>query len=188
MDTAIRDCLGGRTQVRPALVRDTSTLAEAGRKWVPAAIVAPELPDHSVSVTPGIQAAEYESRRSRLASRLPKGSIAILAAAPLKYRSGAVFYDYRQESNFLYLTGATPSERPRNAFSHPGTGFNEPQALAVIRTRHCNRTALAQADGGDREASRPRRLRFPPLRTPSRHQTGTMGGGQIWPRGRYRRL
>lgn len=42
--------------------------------------------------------------------------MAILSAAPLKYRSGAVFYPFRQESNFLYLTG-----------------FLEPEALAVIQ-------------------------------------------------------
>jgi len=40
----------------------------------------------------------------------------VLAAADLKYRSGAVFYPYRQESNFLYLTG-----------------WCEPESIAVIR-------------------------------------------------------
>lgn len=33
------------------------------------------------------------------------GSIAVLHAAALQYKSGAVFHPYRQESNFLYLTG-----------------------------------------------------------------------------------
>ncbi len=42
--------------------------------------------------------------------------MAILRAAPLCYRSGAVFYPYRQSSNLLYLTG-----------------FSEPESLAVIR-------------------------------------------------------
>lgn len=42
--------------------------------------------------------------------------MAVLAAADLKYRSGAVFFPFRQESNFLYLTG-----------------FCEPEAMAVIR-------------------------------------------------------
>lgn len=56
-------------------------------------------------MTPGITAAEYASRRARLAHRLPANGIAVLAAAPLKYRSGAVFHPYRQDSNFLYLTG-----------------------------------------------------------------------------------
>lgn len=57
------------------------------------------------AVTPGITAQEYAHRRSRLANRLPKNSIAILAAADVKYRASGVFYEYRQDSNFFYLTG-----------------------------------------------------------------------------------
>ncbi|KAL9113820.1 MAG: hypothetical protein Q9187_007558 [Circinaria calcarea] len=66
-------------------------------------------------ITPGITALEYSQRRSKLAAKLPKDAIAILAAAETKYRSGAVFYDFHQETNFFYLTG-----------------FKEPEALAVI--------------------------------------------------------
>ncbi|MCJ1234257.1 hypothetical protein MMC14_002216 [Varicellaria rhodocarpa] len=66
-------------------------------------------------ITPGITALEYAQRRSKLASKLPKNAIAVLAASEIKYRSGAVFYEYRQDTNFSYLTG-----------------FNEPEALAVI--------------------------------------------------------
>ncbi|KAI4199626.1 MAG: hypothetical protein LQ350_004501 [Teloschistes chrysophthalmus] len=66
-------------------------------------------------ITPGITAVEYAQRRSNLASKLPKNGLAILAAADVKYRSGVVFYDYHQESNFFYLTG-----------------FNEPEAVAII--------------------------------------------------------
>ena len=33
------------------------------------------------------------------------GSVAVLHAASLQYKSGAVFHPYRQESNFLWLTG-----------------------------------------------------------------------------------
>lgn len=47
---------------------------------------------------------------------MPTGAVAVLASAEVKYRSGAVFYPFRQESNFLYLTG-----------------FCEPNSLAVIR-------------------------------------------------------
>lgn len=67
-------------------------------------------------VTPGITAQEYADRRAKLALSLPDGAVAVLPAAEVKYRSGAVFYPFRQESNFLYLTG-----------------FSEPHALAVIR-------------------------------------------------------
>ncbi|QIX01898.1 hypothetical protein AMS68_007415 [Peltaster fructicola] len=66
-------------------------------------------------LTPGISALEYHHRRAELAKRLPRGSIAVLAASDVKYRSGAVFYDYHQDSNFFYLTG-----------------FKEPESLAVI--------------------------------------------------------
>lgn len=56
-------------------------------------------------VTRGITAAEYAQRRSRLASKLPKNAVAIVAASDIKFRSGAVFYEFHQESNFSYLTG-----------------------------------------------------------------------------------
>ncbi|TAQ84922.1 hypothetical protein B7494_g6739 [Chlorociboria aeruginascens] len=67
-------------------------------------------------VTPGITAQEYADRRSKLAAKLPENGIAILASSDTKYRSGAVFYEFHQEPNFLYLTG-----------------FNEPEAVAVIQ-------------------------------------------------------
>ncbi|KAL2260584.1 hypothetical protein VTK26DRAFT_5348 [Humicola hyalothermophila] len=67
-------------------------------------------------ITPGITAQEYADRRAKLAFSLPDGAVAVLPSAEIKYRSGAVFYPFRQESNFLYLTG-----------------FSEPNSLAVIR-------------------------------------------------------
>ncbi|KAL2162072.1 hypothetical protein VTH06DRAFT_7857 [Thermothelomyces fergusii] len=67
-------------------------------------------------ITPGITAQEYADRRAKLAHSLPDGAVAVLPSAEVKYRSGAVFYPFRQESNFLYLTG-----------------FSEPRSLAVIR-------------------------------------------------------
>ncbi|PTB64589.1 prolidase-like protein [Trichoderma citrinoviride] len=66
-------------------------------------------------ITPGITAQEYADRRAALADALPAGSFAILHAAPLQYKSGAVFHPYRQETNFLWLTG-----------------WDEPDAVAVI--------------------------------------------------------
>ena len=56
-------------------------------------------------LTPGISALEYHYRRAALASKLPKNGIAILAANEVKFRSGAVFYEFHQEPNFYYLTG-----------------------------------------------------------------------------------
>ncbi|KAK1818750.1 aminopeptidase [Friedmanniomyces endolithicus] len=66
-------------------------------------------------LTPGISALEYHHRRAALTRKLPHNSVAILAASDIKYRSGAVFYEFHQEPNFFYLTG-----------------FTEPEAVAVI--------------------------------------------------------
>ncbi|KAL8925267.1 MAG: hypothetical protein Q9208_003557 [Pyrenodesmia sp. 3 TL-2023] len=66
-------------------------------------------------LTPGITALEYAQRRSRLAAKLPRDGVALLAASELKFRSGSVFYEFHQDSDFFYLTG-----------------FNEPKAVAVI--------------------------------------------------------
>lgn len=66
-------------------------------------------------LTPGITAQEYADRRSRLAAKLPEKSIAIVAASDTIYRSGSVFYEFHQDPDFFYLTG-----------------FNEPEALAII--------------------------------------------------------
>ncbi|KAF5871528.1 putative metallopeptidase family m24 protein [Botrytis fragariae] len=67
-------------------------------------------------VTPGISAQEYADRRADFAAKLPPNAIAILRGADIKYRSGAVFHEFHQQSNFFYLTG-----------------FNEPEAIAVIQ-------------------------------------------------------
>ncbi|KAK5987811.1 Intermediate cleaving peptidase 55 [Cladobotryum mycophilum] len=67
-------------------------------------------------LTPGITAQEYADRRAALADAMPEGGVAVLHAAQLQFKSGAVFHPYRQESNFLWLTG-----------------WHEPDAVAVIR-------------------------------------------------------
>lgn len=66
-------------------------------------------------LTPGITAQEYADRRTKLAAQLPSNGIAIVAAADTIFRSGSVFYKFHQDPDFFYLTG-----------------FNEPEALAVI--------------------------------------------------------
>ena len=66
-------------------------------------------------LTPGITAVEYAQRRQKLSEALPAGAIAVLAGAEVKFRSGAVFYQFQQEASFYYLTG-----------------FDEPEAVAVI--------------------------------------------------------
>ncbi|KAI1373453.1 aminopeptidase-like protein [Hypoxylon crocopeplum] len=67
-------------------------------------------------LTPGITAQEYHERRAALCHSLPANSAVLLPSANLQYRSGAVFFPFRQESNFLYLTG-----------------FSESDSLAVLR-------------------------------------------------------
>lgn len=74
----------------------------------------PHILNHG-ELTPGITALEYAHRRSRLASRLPRDAIAVLAAADVKYRAPGIFYEYHQDPDFFYLTG-----------------FTEPGALAIV--------------------------------------------------------
>ncbi|KAK9240700.1 peptidase M24, structural domain-containing protein [Lipomyces kononenkoae] len=66
-------------------------------------------------LTPGISALEYHFRRHKLIEQLPVGAAAVLVGNELKYRSGAVFYEFHQNPNFFYLSG-----------------FNEPRAVMVI--------------------------------------------------------
>ncbi len=69
-----------------------------------------------VELTPGITAVEYHERRAALCHALPRGSAVLLPSAAVQYRSGTVFHAFRQESNFLYLTG-----------------FSEPESIALLR-------------------------------------------------------
>ncbi|KAH6915471.1 peptidase M24 [Coprinopsis sp. MPI-PUGE-AT-0042] len=56
-------------------------------------------------VTPGISLSEYDARRKRLMDSLPDNSVVVSVAAPVKYMSKNIFYKYRQNSDFWYLTG-----------------------------------------------------------------------------------
>ena len=62
-----------------------------------------------------ISSAEFAKRRRQLMRMMGKGGIAILTAAPVRFRSRDVEYPYRQDSDFLYLTG-----------------FGEPESVAVL--------------------------------------------------------
>ncbi|AQS38512.1 aminopeptidase P [Shewanella psychrophila] len=59
----------------------------------------------------------YQTRRKALFEQLPKGSFVILAGYQQKVRSKNIKYHFRQDNDFLYLTG-----------------FNEPDAVALLRT------------------------------------------------------
>ncbi|KAL2924865.1 Intermediate cleaving peptidase 55 mitochondrial, partial [Bienertia sinuspersici] len=56
-------------------------------------------------MTPGITCDEYISRRKKLLELLPEKSIAIIAAAPGKMMTDVVPYIYRQDADYLYITG-----------------------------------------------------------------------------------
>ncbi|XP_007031191.2 PREDICTED: probable Xaa-Pro aminopeptidase 3 isoform X2 [Theobroma cacao] len=56
-------------------------------------------------ITPGITSEEYISRRKRLLELLPEKSLAIIAAAPVKMMTDVVPYTFRQDADYLYLTG-----------------------------------------------------------------------------------
>ena len=58
---------------------------------------------------------EFARRRDQLRRTMGPGGIAILPAAPERRRNRDVFHPYRQDSDFLYLTG-----------------FPEPEAVAVL--------------------------------------------------------
>jgi len=58
---------------------------------------------------------EFARRRKQLMRMMGRGAIAIAPAAPMKIRNRDVEYDYRQDSDFHYLTG-----------------FPEPEAVAVL--------------------------------------------------------
>lgn len=59
---------------------------------------------------------EYQKRRTALMKKLPAQSIAIIPAGEEVLRSGDVHYPFRQQSDFLYLTG-----------------FSEPQAVLILK-------------------------------------------------------
>ena len=56
-------------------------------------------------ITPGIMADEYIMRRKRLLELLPENSLAIVAAAPVKMMTDVVPYTFRQDADYLYITG-----------------------------------------------------------------------------------
>jgi Xaa-Pro aminopeptidase len=62
-----------------------------------------------------IKTAEYARRRQQLMSMVGDGAIVLLRAAPHRVRNSDVYYPYRQDSDFLYLTG-----------------FREPEAMLVL--------------------------------------------------------
>ncbi len=69
----------------------------------------------TVAASPVLRKDEFARRRRHLMKLMGPGAIAILPAAPVRYRNSDVDYLYRQDSDFWYLTG-----------------FAEPEAVAVL--------------------------------------------------------
>ncbi|KAE9399144.1 peptidase M24 [Gymnopus androsaceus JB14] len=76
----------------------------------------------SNELTPGIPAEEYEDRRRRLMEKLPENSLVVSLAGSIKYMSGLIFYNFRQASDFWYLTG-----------------FEEPNSAVILEKNHSSR-------------------------------------------------
>ncbi|MBD2354099.1 aminopeptidase P N-terminal domain-containing protein [Tolypothrix sp. FACHB-123] len=77
--------------------------------------------------------AEYLKRRQQLMSKLGNGT-AIFRSAPMAVMHNDVEYNYRQDSDFFYLTG-----------------FNEPQAVAVLAPHHAEHQFVLFVQPKDRE-------------------------------------
>ena len=61
----------------------------------------------------------FKERRKQFMERMVSGAIAFFASAPVRPRNGDVDYEYRQDSDFFYLTG-----------------FEEPEAFCVLAPGH----------------------------------------------------
>lgn len=89
-------------------------------------------------ITPGISAEEYISRRKRLLELLPKNSVAILAAAPEKMMTDVVPYPYRQDADYLYITGCQQPGGVAVLNHECGLSMFMPETSAHVRkVLHC---------------------------------------------------
>ncbi|MBN3950746.1 MAG: aminopeptidase P N-terminal domain-containing protein [Nostoc sp. NMS7] len=77
--------------------------------------------------------AEYRQRREQLMAKIGDGT-AIFRSAPMAVMHNDVEYVYRQDSDFFYLTG-----------------FNEPQAVAVLAPHHSEHRFVLFVQPKDRE-------------------------------------
>ncbi|KAJ8752258.1 hypothetical protein K2173_003894 [Erythroxylum novogranatense] len=79
----------------------TSSVLDIGQ---PTSATHPQLLQEG-EITPGISCNEFISRRRRLLELLPENSVAIIASAPVKMMTDVVPYTFRQEADYLYITG-----------------------------------------------------------------------------------
>lgn len=68
------------------------------------------LPSNNYEREPDLLSKEFHAKkRQALRDSMPKNSVAILFAAPIRNRSNDVDYEYHQDPNFYYLTGLQES-------------------------------------------------------------------------------
>lgn len=71
------------------------------------AVVSAQLPDAAVRYdTDHLPAAFHRGRREAVLEALPDDALAVFFGAPVRNRSNDVSFEYRQSSDFLYLTGS----------------------------------------------------------------------------------
>lgn len=99
---AAANCLGGLLSIHTASGGTPSPRAQLAGQ--PTHYSHPHVlgPDE---LAPGIHVNEFRTRRRNLARLMPAGSIAIIPAASTAYVTGVIPYPYRQDADFLYLTG-----------------------------------------------------------------------------------
>src|SRR6188508_2119634 len=67
---------------------------------------------------------EFKQRRERVLAAIHPG-VLVIPAAPLAIRNNDVEHEYRQDSDFYYLTG-----------------FDEPESVLILSSEHAHRTVL----------------------------------------------
>ncbi|XP_061945398.1 intermediate cleaving peptidase 55, mitochondrial [Populus nigra] len=104
MHILVRKLLQRATPFKQGIVRRTYSTNKVHDIGQPTPATHPQLLKEG-EITPGITTEEYISRRKRLLEVLPEKSLAIIAAAPIKMMTDVVPYTFRQDADYLYITG-----------------------------------------------------------------------------------
>lgn len=104
MQILVRKLLQRATPFKQGIVRRTYSTNKVHDIGQPTPATHPQLLKEG-EITPGITTEEYISRRKRLLELLPEKSLAIIAAAPMKMMTDVVPYTFRQDADYLYITG-----------------------------------------------------------------------------------
>ena len=136
-----------------------------------------------LSAQPGAETSslreDLKARRARLAERLGSGSMAILWSAPSRVYSRDVDYEYRQDSDFLYLTGV---EQPDTILVLVPGSPRRSEVLFITpsnpRLEHYVGAFLSKEEARRAPASRP--SSSPPSSMASWRRCST-AGHMVWP-------